>query len=52
MLLSDTLTRKQASGFEESMKFKKLTNAQRSGLNQIPNRYAIRTPLEVTLLLT
>jgi hypothetical protein len=24
--------------FEESMKFKKLTNAQRSGLNQIPNR--------------
>ncbi|EEP76930.1 pre-mRNA processing splicing factor 8 [Uncinocarpus reesii 1704] len=24
------------SGFEESMKFKKLTNAQRSGLNQIP----------------
>lgn len=25
-------------GFEESMKFKKLTNAQRSGLNQIPNR--------------
>ncbi|EEA21773.1 pre-mRNA-splicing factor 8 [Talaromyces marneffei ATCC 18224] len=28
----------RASGFEESMKFKKLTNAQRSGLNQIPNR--------------
>jgi len=28
----------QASGFEESMKYKKLTNAQRSGLNQIPNR--------------
>jgi pre-mRNA-processing factor 8 len=26
------------SGFEESMKFKKLTNAQRSGLSQIPNR--------------
>lgn len=26
------------SGFEESMKNKKLTNAQRSGLNQIPNR--------------
>jgi hypothetical protein len=26
------------SGFEEQMKFKKLTNAQRSGLNQIPNR--------------
>ena len=26
------------SGFEESMKFKKLTNAQRSGLTQIPNR--------------
>ena len=25
-------------GFEESMKYKKLTNAQRSGLNQIPNR--------------
>lgn len=25
-------------GFEESMKFKKLTNAQRSGLSQIPNR--------------
>jgi len=30
--------RLQASGFEESMKYKKLTNAQRSGLNQIPNR--------------
>jgi pre-mRNA-processing factor 8 len=28
----------QASGFEESMKYKRLTNAQRSGLNQIPNR--------------
>ncbi|GJD08456.1 Pre-mRNA-processing-splicing factor 8 [Galdieria sulphuraria] len=28
----------KATGFEESMKFKKLTNAQRSGLNQIPNR--------------
>jgi len=28
----------KASGFEQSMKFKKLTNAQRSGLNQIPNR--------------
>lgn len=26
------------SGFEESMKYKKLTNAQRSGLTQIPNR--------------
>jgi len=26
------------SGFEESMKFKKITNAQRLGLNQIPNR--------------
>jgi hypothetical protein len=26
------------AGFEESMKYKKLTNAQRSGLNQIPNR--------------
>lgn len=30
--------REKASGFEESMKWKKLTNAQRSGLNQIPNR--------------
>ena len=28
----------KASGFEESMKLKKLTNAQRSGLSQIPNR--------------
>ena len=28
----------KASGFEESMKYKQLTNAQRSGLNQIPNR--------------
>lgn len=28
----------KASGFEESMKYKKLTNAQRSGLSQIPNR--------------
>ncbi|PJF18143.1 hypothetical protein PSACC_02043, partial [Paramicrosporidium saccamoebae] len=28
----------KASGFEESMKYKRLTNAQRSGLNQIPNR--------------
>ncbi len=28
----------KASGFEESMKYKKLTNAQRMGLNQIPNR--------------
>lgn len=28
----------KSSGFEESMRFKKLTNAQRSGLNQIPNR--------------
>jgi len=28
----------KASGFEESMKYKKLSNAQRSGLNQIPNR--------------
>ena len=26
------------SGFEESMKYKKLTNAQRTGLSQIPNR--------------
>lgn len=32
------LIREKASGFEESMKWKKLTNAQRSGLNQIPNR--------------
>ena len=31
-------SREKASGFEESMKYKKLTNAQRSGLNQIPNR--------------
>ncbi|KAJ1967880.1 hypothetical protein IWQ62_001577, partial [Dispira parvispora] len=36
-LLAD-LTVTHNSGFEESMKFKKLTNAQRSGLNQIPNR--------------
>ncbi len=28
----------KASSFEESMKYKKLTNAQRSGLSQIPNR--------------
>ncbi|WOO77065.1 Pre-mRNA-processing-splicing factor 8 [Vanrija pseudolonga] len=28
----------KSSGFEESMKYKKLTNAQRSGLSQIPNR--------------
>ncbi|QRV82792.1 pre-mRNA-processing-splicing factor 8 [Ceratobasidium sp. AG-Ba] len=28
-----------ASGFEGSMRYKKLTNAQRSGLNQIPNRH-------------
>ncbi|KAK2962369.1 putative Pre-mRNA-processing-splicing factor 8 [Blattamonas nauphoetae] len=28
----------KASGFEEQMKYKKLTLAQRSGLNQIPNR--------------
>ena len=28
----------KASGFEESMKFKQLTNAQRTGLTQIPNR--------------
>ncbi|GMH15918.1 hypothetical protein Nepgr_017759 [Nepenthes gracilis] len=27
----------KASGFEESMKYKKLTNVLRSGLNQIPN---------------
>lgn len=26
------------TGFEEAMKYKKLTNAQRSGLSQIPNR--------------
>ena len=28
----------KASGFEDSMKLKKLTNAQRQGLSQIPNR--------------
>ena len=28
----------KASGFEDAMKHKKLTNAQRSGLSQIPNR--------------
>lgn len=28
----------KASGFEDTLKFKKLTNAQRSGLSQIPNR--------------
>lgn len=28
----------KSSSFEESMKIKKLTNAQRAGLNQIPNR--------------
>lgn len=28
----------KASGFEESMRYKKLTNTQHSGLNQIPNR--------------
>jgi pre-mRNA-processing factor 8 len=28
----------KSSGFEESQKLKNLTNAQRSGLNQIPNR--------------
>ena len=28
----------KSSGFEASMQMKKLTNAQRSGLNQIPNR--------------
>ena len=27
----------KASGFKESMRYKKLTNAQRPGLNQIPN---------------
>ena len=37
-LLRSPNARAQASGFEESMKYKKLTNAQRSGLNQIPNR--------------
>ena len=36
--LTYLLSREKASGFEESMKYKKLTNAQRSGLNQIPNR--------------
>lgn len=28
----------KASGFEDTLKFKSLTNAQRSGLSQIPNR--------------
>ncbi|KIM63597.1 hypothetical protein SCLCIDRAFT_116789, partial [Scleroderma citrinum Foug A] len=28
----------KASGFKESVQYKKLTNAQHSGLNQIPNR--------------
>ncbi|CAH6720476.1 pre-mRNA-splicing factor 8 [[Candida] jaroonii] len=28
----------KSSGFEDTLKFKKLTNAQRSGLSQIPNR--------------
>jgi len=28
----------KASSFEEQLKYKKLTNAQRSGLNQVPNR--------------
>jgi len=28
----------KSSGFESSMQYKKLTNAQRAGLNQIPNR--------------
>ena len=28
----------ETSGFEESMKYKKLTNAQRFGVNRIPNR--------------
>ena len=28
----------KATGFEDSLKYKKLTHAQRSGLNQIPNR--------------
>lgn len=28
----------KGGGFDDAMKFKKLTNAQRSGLNQIPNR--------------
>ncbi|RCK66281.1 Pre-mRNA-splicing factor 8, partial [Candida viswanathii] len=28
----------KASGFEDTLKFKKLTNAQRQGLSQIPNR--------------
>lgn len=28
----------KASGFEETLKYKRLTNAQRSGLSQIPNR--------------
>ena len=29
----------KAPGFEESIHYKKLTNTQRSGLNQIPNRH-------------
>ena len=35
---TSTCSRSLPAGFEESMKFKKLTNAQRMGLNQIPNR--------------
>jgi hypothetical protein len=41
----------QASGFEESMKFKKLTNAQRSGLNQIPNRRCVAGSVSVSVWL-
>ncbi|KAF4635939.1 hypothetical protein G7Y89_g2137 [Cudoniella acicularis] len=38
-ILEHTLFKATAfPSWEESMKFKKLTNAQRSGLNQIPNR--------------
>lgn len=36
LLADSTVTHN--SGFEESMQYKKLTNAQRAGLNQIPNR--------------
>ena len=34
----------KASGFEESMKYKKLTNAQRSGLNQARARHSRLDP--------
>lgn len=35
----------KASGFEESMKYKKLTNAQRSGLNQVSVNQLLRSTL-------